>query len=326
MPEIGQLRILNRGVEVWNAWRANNPDVVIDLTGADFRGRDFRNINLQRAYLTRATFGNTDLTGANCEFSELTTATFIVSKLTGCRFTRAKVGDTSFLGTDLSDAIGLTEIIHLGPSRFDLSTLRAAKGRLAESFLIAAGLSRTEALFARLYDPELSQDDITTVAYDIDRHRGTDPIQLRSVFISYSHVDSLFVDRLTTELARHDIRYWRDTYKLVAGKLEKQIDRAIRFNPTVVLVLSEHAIQSDWVEWEVTRARVAEKDLKRDVLCPISIDNHWLTSEWSGPTKLQIAKYNVLDFGNWRNEDQFRRQFGRLIQGLHLFYASSANS
>ena len=35
-----QIKILNQGVEIWNRWRAENPDESIDLVDADLRYKD----------------------------------------------------------------------------------------------------------------------------------------------------------------------------------------------------------------------------------------------------------------------------------------------
>ena len=105
-----------------------------------------------------------------------------------------------------------------------------------------------------------------------------------------------------------------------AGRLETQIDRAIRFNPTVLLVLSEHSVESDWVEWEVRKARELEKELKRDVLCPVALDAAWKSCPWPGRLRAQIEEYNILDFSAWRDAASFERQFGKLLDGLKLFY------
>ena len=44
-----------------------------------------------------------------------------------------------------------------------------------------------------------------------------------------------------------------------AGRLEKVVDRAMRLNPIVLLVLSENSVKSDWVEHEARkRERVGE--------------------------------------------------------------------
>jgi len=37
-----QLKILKQGVEVWNAWRGENYDVEVDLTGIDLSSTTWR--------------------------------------------------------------------------------------------------------------------------------------------------------------------------------------------------------------------------------------------------------------------------------------------
>ena len=64
-----QLEILQQGVEAWNAWRVENPDVKIDLRGAkldgmdlsgvNFREADIRGVNFKNAILVRTDFART---------------------------------------------------------------------------------------------------------------------------------------------------------------------------------------------------------------------------------------------------------------------------
>jgi hypothetical protein len=105
-----------------------------------------------------------------------------------------------------------------------------------------------------------------------------------------------------------------------AGRLERQVDRAIRFNPTVLLILSENAVGSDWVEHEVRLARSLEKEMGRDVLCPIALDDSWKECRWPERLVEQIMEYNVLDFSGWEDCNSFDRMFRRLVEGLNLFY------
>ena len=146
------------------------------------------------------------------------------------------------------------------------------------------------------------------------------PIQINPLFISYSHTDSAFVDHMERYLNAKNIGFWRDVHHATAGRLEKQIDRAIRHNSTVLLILSEHSTESDWVEHEARLARKLEKELGRDVLCPVALDDSWKTCRWPERLREQIMEYNILDFSNWRDEAFFQRMFTRLIDGLDLFY------
>jgi len=145
-------------------------------------------------------------------------------------------------------------------------------------------------------------------------------IQINPLFISYSHKDSAFVDAIENRLDLKGIRFWRDIHDASAGRLEKVVDRAMRQNPTVLLVLSENSVKSDWVEHKARSAHELEKELKRDVLCPVALDGAWKDCPWPVRLREQIMEYNILDFSNWKDEAEFTRKFGKLVEGLDLFY------
>ena len=150
--------------------------------------------------------------------------------------------------------------------------------------------------------------------------RAGQAIQISPLFISYSRADGDFVDKVEVRLKRRGIRFWRDIHDMKAGPIEKQIDRGIRQNPTVLLVLSEHSVKSDWVEHEVRMARELEKEMARDVLCPVALDDSWKSSRWPKRVMEQIMEYNILDFSEWRDNSKFDGMFRKLIDGLELFY------
>jgi len=55
-----QLALLKQGVNAWNTWRANHPNVPIDLRGAEFDHANLRDVNLAEAKLE-----GVDFRGAN---------------------------------------------------------------------------------------------------------------------------------------------------------------------------------------------------------------------------------------------------------------------
>src|SRR5262245_49171618 len=68
MPNTKHLKLLNHGVEAWNAWRKAEPSVVPDLTAADLKG---------------ANLNNADLSGANLHRANLHEASLVEAKLCG---------------------------------------------------------------------------------------------------------------------------------------------------------------------------------------------------------------------------------------------------
>lgn len=144
--------------------------------------------------------------------------------------------------------------------------------------------------------------------------------QFPPLFISYSHGDTAFVDKLEKGLNEKGVRFWRDIHDAVVGRLEIQIDQAIRQNSTVLLILSKNSMNSDWVQHEVRKAREFEKELGRDALCPIALDDSWKSSRWPQRIMEQVMEYNILDFSQWEDEGTFNVKFGKLLSGLDLFY------
>jgi uncharacterized protein YjbI with pentapeptide repeats len=91
---------LRQVVDVWNAWRAENPSIRPDLSGADLYGWDLYRANLSgadlnkahlnKAHLTEANFSGADLSGANLTGADLSGAQLVDTNivdatLTGCR-------------------------------------------------------------------------------------------------------------------------------------------------------------------------------------------------------------------------------------------------
>jgi len=114
------------------------------------------------------------------------------------------------------------------------------------------------------------------------------PIQFYSCFISHSTKDQLFVERLHADLQNKNVRCWFASHDLPIGaKTWDAIDEAIRVRDKVLLVLSQAAIDSDWVEDEVNKAYAEERDRKALVLFPVRIDDSVMTTNEPWARKLR---------------------------------------
>ncbi len=290
--------------------------------------------SLSRAYLREADLSNaklieTDLSDADLSFANLRKVDFSRSLLNGthlgadlkdANLKDAKIGFTVFSNVDLSETHGLEEVNHFSASTIGTDTILRSKGKIPEIFLRGCGLSDIEIESTKLYTPNLTNEDIVKIQYRIYDLRATQALQISPLFISYSHEDSTFVDRLEKGLNKKGVRFWRDIHDMTAGKIETQIDRAIRQNPTVLLILSKNSMNSDWMQHEVRKARELEKELGRDTLCPIALDDGWKSSRWPQRVMEQVMEYNILDFSKWEDEATFNSKFAKLLSGLDLFY------
>lgn len=316
---------LKKGVEHWNKWREENPLISPDLRkasllGANLREADLSKANLHKANLRGANLSKADLSGANLRRASLSKADLSGAQLYRTIFEKALFGYTLLSNLELSDGLHLESIRHNSPSHLDTMTLAQSKGKLPEAFLRGCGLKKWEIRSAQLYQEDLSPNQITDIVYEIDQLRSGSPLQLHHLFISYSRKDSAFVNHLEPYLRKKDISFWRDIHDMVAGPIEKQIDKAIQINETVLLILSKNSVDSDWVESEALRARELEKQIGRHVICPVALDDAWKNSNWPRRLRDQIEKYNILDLSSWQNPASCEEQFQKLLKGLNLFY------
>ena len=79
------LNILMKGVEAWNKWRRNNPEIIPDLRG----------VNLQGMYLECINFENTNLTKSDLRQCKLQWARFNGAILDGVDLEKADLSGTN---------------------------------------------------------------------------------------------------------------------------------------------------------------------------------------------------------------------------------------
>ena len=306
-----------------NLRKANLSKASLHLTNLSYA--HLTGTNLSNAYLTDTNFSHADLMDADLSDANCSDTIFKQADLRGANFRSAAIWGVTFTFLDLSQTKGLEGANHYAPSAIDTDTLQQSKGKIPEIFLRGCGLSDWEIQMAKLYNPDLSNNELIDIQNKIFTLRQRQAIQISSLFISYSHGDSTFVDKLESQLNNKGIRFWRDIHDMKAGRIETQIDRAISQNRTVLLVLSKNSIKSDWVEHEVRTARGLEKEVGRDVLCPVALDDSWRSSPWPRRVMEQIMEYNILDFSSWEDDVKFEEMFRKLIDGLELFYKDKSH-
>jgi hypothetical protein len=144
------------------------------------------------------------------------------------------------------------------------------------------------------------------------------PIQFYSCFISYSAKDQEFAERLHADLQNKGVRCWFAPHDMPIGaKIWDAIDEAIRLRDKVLLILSEGAIASDWVEDEVSKAFAEERNRKQVVLFPIRLDDAVRESPEPWARKLRDQR-NIGDFTRWKEHDAYQKSFERLMRGLRV--------
>lgn len=297
-----------------------------NLSYADLSGANLSGANLREANLNYAKLRETNLREANLSYADLGGAYLSEVNLIGANCDKAIFGNTILTKTYLSQTFGLESIQHIPSSSIGIDTIQISKGEIPDVFLRGCGLSDWEIESAKLYKPDLINKEIDEILCKIQDLRANQAIQISPLFISYSHADTPFVEKLEPHLTDKGIRFWRDSHDMRSGRMEKQVDHAMRQNPTVILILSENSLRSDWVEHEARLARELEKEFGRDVLCPIALDGSWKSAKWPARLMEQIKEYNILDYSNWNNDKAFTQVFNKMISGLDMFYKPNKES
>lgn len=93
------------------------------------------------------------------------------------------------------------------------------------------------------------------------------------VFISYSHHDSDFATELAAQLVKHKAKVWIDQWELHVGdSIIDRIQEAIQGASTLIVILSQSSINSEWCKKELSSALLRELEEKRVVVLPVLIE------------------------------------------------------
>lgn len=128
------------------------------------------------------------------------------------------------------------------------------------------------------------------------------------VFLSHSHKDKSFVEKLAHDLLLAEIDVWYDDWELEIGhSLTIKIQQGIESSEYLAIVLSPDAIKSAWVEKEWTTALKRELDNRQVVVLPI------LYKACQPPPFLDDKKY--ADFSDPTQYQQRMEDLIRRIRG-----------
>ena len=343
MANLWQVQRLKRGVEGWNKWRENHPDVKPDLSRADLRKANLYAVNLRGANLSGAMLNEARLREADLRRANLASGSRIVrvlesaadlsydvmrsarvsgaadlsyADLRGANLSEANLSGVNLSGVNLSEANlsgaicfhtvffnsdfrqtkGLAHIDHRGPSIIHLSSLQLPQDGSALHFLRGVGL--------------------TDEQIDLWRRTAMLPIQYHSVFLSYASPDEILARRLHADLQDHGVRCWFAPEDLKIGdKIRPRIDEAIHLQDKLLLLISEDALASAWVEDEVEAALEKEQQQQREVLFPIQLDESVMQTTQAWAAKLRRMRH-IGDFTCWMDPQAYQRAFERLLRDL----------
>jgi hypothetical protein len=122
------------------------------------------------------------------------------------------------------------------------------------------------------------------------------------------------------------VRCWYAPEDLRIGdKFRTRIDESIRVHDKLLLVLSERAIRSQWVEKEVESAFERERRENRTVLFPIRLDDSVMTTDEAWAADIRRTRH-IGDFTQWEQHSEYTKAFKRLLRDLIAEPADKAES
>lgn len=163
-PNEKHLAILRQGVEVWNKWREDNPNVIPDLNGANLKGAKLIEVNLSRASLCTANLSDAALSRANLAGADLSSAVLSGALLGVADLTGADLSSANLTGADLfrSD-LSLTNLFGA-----KLTEAKLSGAKLSGANLYLANLSGANLVGADLKDANLRSTELKGAIFELN--------------------------------------------------------------------------------------------------------------------------------------------------------------
>jgi hypothetical protein len=94
------------------------------------------------------------------------------------------------------------------------------------------------------------------------------------IFISYSHKDKEFVDRLAMQLVARNVNIWLDRWELSVGdSIVDRVQDAADGASALLVILSKSSVGSEWCKKELSAGLLRELEEKRVVVMPVMLDD-----------------------------------------------------
>jgi uncharacterized protein YjbI with pentapeptide repeats len=158
MPNQDHINLLaQRGTEIWNAWRAKEPQVRPDLSSADLRNANLVGTNLHRANLRGADLSGADLSGADVSNADLRKATLVGATLIETHLNSADLSKAKLQGATL----GMAQLRRANLSDAKLHGADLKEVNLSWANLSGAILSGADLRTASLVETDMTGADLT---------------------------------------------------------------------------------------------------------------------------------------------------------------------
>ena len=166
MPNEKHFEIVQQGVEEWNKWREENPEIEPDLSDIDLSDMKLNNANLSDTDLRRSILRNTDFRGANLVRADLRAvninkASFNLAKLREANFSEAYIRESDLSEADLKRAYFIrSDLVRVDLWETDLTKADFRWAYLIGTDLRQANLTRADLRWAHLSESNLSEANL----------------------------------------------------------------------------------------------------------------------------------------------------------------------
>jgi uncharacterized protein YjbI with pentapeptide repeats len=189
------LAILKQGVEQWNKWRRQHPDVEPDLSEANLGGADLHDADFSETVLIEADLNRANLSGANLRKAGLPSANLgganlQQASLEGAELTYANLTTANLRNADLYAAS--LQLTMVSGTIFDGASLRCAKFRGTR--FAGANLSQADFTNAVVRSAIFSDVDLSGVSGLGEMfHEGPSTIGIDTIYKSHGQIPKVFL-------------------------------------------------------------------------------------------------------------------------------------
>lgn len=149
-------------------------------------------------------------------------------------------------------------------------------------------------------------------------------VKYKSCFISYSHKDETFVNKLYAGLKEQGLDVWYAPARMKPGlKVHEEIEKNVRLYDKFLLVISESSMSSDWVSSEIRTAIDEERQSKTRKLIPIRLVSYDKIRKWTcfntdtgKDMAVELREYFIPDFTHWKVQLRFEQSIAQLLEAF----------
>ncbi len=184
------LEVLKQGVEHWNQWRKEHPDVLPDLSDAILQRAKLGGANLSRADVRRVDLREADLSRTNLSAARLRRTILYRADLSGADLSEANVTKANLIGANLHQAnLGAAD---LSGALLSWAILKGAN--LDGANLGGTSLREASLVEARLRNTIFADVDLSAVkGLDTVVHEGPSTIGIDTIFKSRGKISEVFL-------------------------------------------------------------------------------------------------------------------------------------